>query len=266
LQFDHANRTTATTGSFEVLWNGQVIATYSDVGLAMKAEALIVTAVAGNNNLGFRSIGPADSVGASLDNVRLQAIDPTRITGVTLSGLAGNDMLTGSIGNDILSGGTGDDILSGGFGDDVYLFDQGDGQDVIHDLNGINELRFGQGIDSTQVRLVRGTSQAILEIAGNSDRIALSDIGTVSYSTLINPSRVTLSLRKPGAFGDEVTFCAPLCLVPFASHPVINKLIERIDVAPDDVSVTLHAAGICSLVAELASEEAVERAIPEAAE
>ena len=45
----------------------------------------------------------ADSVGASLDSVRLQAIDPTKLAGVTLSGLAGNDQLLGSIGNDTIS-------------------------------------------------------------------------------------------------------------------------------------------------------------------
>jgi hypothetical protein len=38
-------------------------------------------------------------------------------------------------------------------------------------------------------------------------------------------------------------------------------LIERIDVAPDGISITLHAAGIRSLVAELASDKA---AAPEA--
>ena len=43
-------------------------------------------------------------------------------------------------------------------------------------------------------------------------------------------------------------------------------LIERIDVAPDGCSVTLHAAGIRSLVAELASESVAEGAILEAAE
>jgi len=35
----------------------------------------------------------------------------------------------------------------------------------------------------------------------------------------------------------------------------MRLLIERIDVAPDGISVTLHVAGIRSLVAELASEE-----------
>jgi hypothetical protein len=33
-------------------------------------------------------------------------------------------------------------------------------------------------------------------------------------------------------------------------------LIERIDVAPDGISITLHTAGIRSLVAELAGEQA----------
>jgi hypothetical protein len=36
----------------------------------------------------------------------------------------------------------------------------------------------------------------------------------------------------------------------------MRLMIERIDVAPDGISLTLHAAGIRSLVAELASEGA----------
>jgi hypothetical protein len=37
---------------------------------------------------------------------------------------------------------------------------------------------------------------------------------------------------------------------------ILRLLIERIDVASDGISVTLHAAGIRSIVAELAIEEA----------
>jgi len=37
---------------------------------------------------------------------------------------------------------------------------------------------------------------------------------------------------------------------------ILRLLIERIDVAPDGISVMLHAAGIRSLVAELAGQEA----------
>jgi hypothetical protein len=45
-------------------------------------------------------------------------------------------------------------------------------------------------------------------------------------------------------------------LYPAAQARILRLLIERIDVAPDGISVTLHAAGICSLVAELADQEA----------
>jgi site-specific DNA recombinase len=46
-------------------------------------------------------------------------------------------------------------------------------------------------------------------------------------------------------------------LYPAEQVRILRLLIERIDVAPDGISVTLHAAGIRSLVTELASEEAV---------
>jgi hypothetical protein len=45
-------------------------------------------------------------------------------------------------------------------------------------------------------------------------------------------------------------------LYPAEQARILRLLIERIDVAPDGISVTLHAAGIRSLVVELASENA----------
>jgi hypothetical protein len=44
-------------------------------------------------------------------------------------------------------------------------------------------------------------------------------------------------------------------LYPAEQTRILRLLIERIDVAPDGISVTLHAAGIRSLVAELADQE-----------
>ena len=43
---------------------------------------------------------------------------------------------------------------------------------------------------------------------------------------------------------------------PAEQARILRLLIERIDVAPDGIAVTLHAAGIRSLVAELADQEA----------
>jgi len=48
-------------------------------------------------------------------------------------------------------------------------------------------------------------------------------------------------------------------LYPAEQARILRLLIERIDVAPDGIAVTLHAAGIRSLVAELASEQAAAR-------
>jgi hypothetical protein len=63
------------------------------------------------------------------------------------------------------------------------------------------------------------------------ERIALTDIKNVNYAALINPPRVTLSLRRQSVFGDKVTFCAPLRFVPFSTSPIIDDLIERVDSA-----------------------------------
>jgi hypothetical protein len=53
-------------------------------------------------------------------------------------------------------------------------------------------------------------------------------------------------------------------LYPAEQRRILRLLIERIDVAPDGISVTLHAAGIRSLVAELADQEPPAPAASEA--
>lgn len=48
-----------------------------------------------------------------------------------LTGGLGNDFLMGNAGNDTLVGGKGDDELNGGVGNDTYIFNVGDGEDVL---------------------------------------------------------------------------------------------------------------------------------------
>jgi Ca2+-binding RTX toxin-like protein len=45
-----------------------------------------------------------------------------------------NDPYLGSGSADVLWGGKGNDYLSGGVGGDIYVFERGDGQDVVNDL------------------------------------------------------------------------------------------------------------------------------------
>ena len=62
-------------------------------------------------------------------------------------------------------------------------------------------------------------------------RIDLADIKNVNYAPLSSPPRVTLSLRRPTVFGEQISFCAPVRMVPFTTSPVIDELIERVDAA-----------------------------------
>jgi hypothetical protein len=69
----------------------------------------------------------------------------------------------------------------------------------------------------------------VVKNRGQEQRIALADIKNVNYSPFVSPPRVTLSLRRPTVFGEQITFCAPVRLVPFSQSPVIADLIERVD-------------------------------------
>jgi hypothetical protein len=61
------------------------------------------------------------------------------------------------------------------------------------------------------------------------EHVALSNIMNVSYAAMVNPPRVTLSLRTPSVFGDRISFCAPVRFVPFSTSPIVDELIKRID-------------------------------------
>jgi len=70
----------------------------------------------------------------------------------------------------------------------------------------------------------------IIRNAGAQHRVSLADIKNISYSVIISPPRVVLSLRTPGPLGAKVAFCPPVRFIPFSTSPVIDELIERIDV------------------------------------
>jgi hypothetical protein len=68
----------------------------------------------------------------------------------------------------------------------------------------------------------------VVRFGDTQERIALSNIMNVSYSVLINPPRVTLTLREACRFGKDVSFSPPINWVPFSKSPVITELIERV--------------------------------------
>ncbi|WP_273925300.1 beta strand repeat-containing protein, partial [Pseudomonas fontis] len=97
--------------------------------------------------------------------------------GQVLNGAGGNDTLTGSRGADTLEGGRGDDRLNGGQGADRYVFNLGDGQDVISDDNGYSSnsdvLAFGVGIAAADIVTSRSGTSLVLNHANGLDRVTI---------------------------------------------------------------------------------------------
>ena len=88
----------------------------------------------------------------------------------TLEGGVGIDSLVGQDGQDMLAGGAGNnDQLDGGTGDDTYVYNVGDGLDVVVDtaVEGAgNVAQFGSGVASTDLRLMVNGSSVVV---GTSD-------------------------------------------------------------------------------------------------
>ena len=66
---------------------------------------------------------------------------------------------------------------------------------------------------------------------GKEFRVKLNDIKNVSYTTMMNPPRVTLSIRYPTDLGDELSFSPLVSWNPFKKSKDIEELIDRIDKA-----------------------------------
>ncbi len=93
---------------------------------------------------------------------------------------AGDDLLYGGADNDTLRGREGDDFLDGGTGDDIYVFEAGDGSDLVVDAGGVDTLEFVSqegtpelAISRDSLRLVATNSDVQLAYGPGGDRILL---------------------------------------------------------------------------------------------
>lgn len=80
-------------------------------------------------------------------------------------GNGGHDSIYAGEGNDTLIGGTGNDNLYGGNGDDTYIYNLGDGFDIISDTGGNDKIVFGPNISQSDLSFER---------IGNNLRISLN--------------------------------------------------------------------------------------------
>jgi Ca2+-binding RTX toxin-like protein len=84
-----------------------------------------------------------------------------------LTGLGGDDLLDGKGGADTLIGGAGNDTLKGGAGNDTYIFNRGDGSDVIYDNDSTAGNIDTVQLDCSSLNLILNKSGNNLEILMN---------------------------------------------------------------------------------------------------
>ncbi len=102
-----------------------------------------------------------------------------------LYGDAGNDMLYGSYGNDFMDGGSGNDYLGDGFGNntfiggagndtlkggtgnDSYIFNIGEGRDIVIDAGGIDTIVCGSGITPQNINFIKDGNNLLFCVNGD---------------------------------------------------------------------------------------------------
>ena len=89
---------------------------------------------------------------------------------LTLNGGDGDDKIIGSAGDDVVNGGRGSDTALLGSGNDVFVWNPGDGSDIVEGQSGVDTLQFnGANINES------------FDISANGSRVRLTrDIGVVT--------------------------------------------------------------------------------------
>ena len=104
-----------------------------------------------------------------------------------LIGSNNNDILYGNSGADTLIGGKGDDILYGGRDNDTYIFNLGDGNDIIEDyvLNTSNskadKVIFGEGISADDIKVERSGNDMIVRYSENDSITLINQYSNAYY-------------------------------------------------------------------------------------
>jgi Ca2+-binding RTX toxin-like protein len=161
-----------------------------------------------SSNLIIESFAFADGTTLTYEQLLAKGFD---LAGAeTITGTSVIDRITGSAGDDVITGGRGNDVLTGGAGNDGYVFNLGDGTDVIHDVaapGAGNHIVFGAGIARDALQFERGNGTLTLRYSAG-DAIVLSDfnlfgnggtlvVGTVEFADGTTASLADLVNQAP---------------------------------------------------------------------
>jgi Ca2+-binding RTX toxin-like protein len=209
-----------------------------------------------------------DSGGIFTDDV------PTRIEGQggrdTLRGGRGGERLLGGAGADTVDGNGGDDDADLGAGDDRFVWDPGDGNDVIEGRRGVDTLTFnGSGVgerfdlsaNGPRARFFRNVGNITMDLdgvervgvasLGGSDALTVGNLRATDVRTVDHDEAAALGASTPDAAADQTIVNATnagdtIAAAGSAGSASVTGLAATVNVAhaePTRDALTLNALG-----------------------
>ncbi|HEV3343134.1 MAG TPA: calcium-binding protein [Pirellulales bacterium] len=168
-----------------------------------------------NDRLVINAFGGDDIVNAAgLPAATVQLIVDGGAGNDQIFGGAGNDSLIGGAGNDLIVGGRGNDALFGGDGNDIFVWNPGDGGDLVEGQGGQDTLQFNganvaENIDlsanGSRLRLFRDVANITMDVNGveQVNVVALGGADTITVNDLsgTDVTQVNLDLAVPPGSG-----------------------------------------------------------------
>lgn len=168
-------------------------------GLA--AQTIVSGAEAALDELTVNGLGGDDVINAS-------GLHAGQIN-LTINGGAGNDLIIGSAGDDLVTGGTGADAALLGAGADTFVWNPGDGGDIVEGQAGVDTLAFNganvsEHIDisanGSRARLTRDVANITMDLNSveTIDVTARGGADTLTVGDLTGTGVKNVSLTSPG--------------------------------------------------------------------
>lgn len=167
----------------------QVASLTSGIRLADGAGLVPVTTISGiegtSDHLTVNALGGNDTVDAT--GLVAGAI------GLTINGGANDDQLFGSQGNDLVNGGAGTDVAFLGAGDDTFVWNPGDGSDIVEGQTGRDALIFNGSNNNERIDLFANGQRVWFTRDVGTIAMDLNDVERVDFNALGGTDAITIS-------------------------------------------------------------------------
>jgi Ca2+-binding RTX toxin-like protein len=147
------------------------------ISVASSGATVVVRGLAAQVTLANADAGDSLVVngGAGNDTIDASGLRAGQISNLTINGGDGNDFITGSAGNDTVIGGRGNDTALLGAGNDTFVWNPGEGSDIVEGQGGIDTLQFNDAnvtenvtisANGNRARLFRDVGNVTMDLGG----------------------------------------------------------------------------------------------------